>query len=98
MTDVQQSSKVEQVEAASIAAQLHQVPVFAGVPIEDLSHLGTVELIHADPGADLYDINHARRGFWIVLEGEVRLHKIMKDGELMLIGTLGAGETTSGSR
>jgi len=94
MTDVQQSSKVEQVEAASIAAQLHQVPVFAGVPIEDLSHLGTVELIHAEPGADFYDINHARRGFWIVLEGEVRLHKIMKDGELMLIGNLGPGETS----
>ena len=94
MTDVQQSSKVEQVEAASIAAQLHEVPVFAGVSIEDLGRLGTVELIHAEPGADFYDINHARRGFWIVLEGEIRLHKIMKDGELMLIGTLGAGETT----
>ena len=94
MTDVQQSSKVEQVEAASIAAQLQQVPVFAGVPIEDLGRLGTVELMHAEAGADLYEINHARRGFWIVLEGELRLHKIMKDGELMLIGNLGPGETS----
>ena len=94
MTDVQQSSKIERVEAASIAAQLQQVPVFAGVPIEDLSRLGTVELIHAEAGADLYDISHARRGFWIVLEGELRLQKIMKDGELMLIGTLSAGETS----
>jgi len=94
MTDVQQSSKVEQVEAASLAAQLQQVPVFAGVPIEDLGRLGTVELIHAEAGADFYDICHARRGFWIVLEGELRLQKIMKDGELMLIGTLSAGETS----
>jgi signal transduction histidine kinase len=94
MTDVQQSSKVEQVEAVSLAARLQQVPVFAGVPIEDLGRLGTVELIHAEAGADLYDISHARRGFWIVLEGELRLHKIMKDGELMLIGTLSAGETS----
>jgi signal transduction histidine kinase len=94
MTDVQQSSKIERVEAASLAAQLQQVPVFAGVPIEDLNRLGPVELIHAEPGADLYDISHARRGFWIVLEGELRLHKIMKDGELMLIGTLSAGETS----
>lgn len=94
MTDVQQSSKIERVEAASLAAQLQQVPVFAGVPIEDLSRLGPVELIHAEAGADLYDISHARRGFWIVLEGELRLHKIMKDGELMLIGTLSAGETS----
>jgi signal transduction histidine kinase len=94
MTDVQQSSKVEQVEAATLAAQLQQVPVFAGVPIEDLGRLGTVEWIHAEAGADLYDISHARRGFWIVLEGELRVHKIMKDGELMLIGTLSAGETS----
>ena len=94
MTDVQQSSKVEQVDAASIAAQLHQVPVFAGVSIEDLGRLGPVELIHAEAGADLYEINHTRRGFWIVLEGELRLHKKLKDGELMLIGNLGAGETS----
>src|ERR1700753_2911831 len=94
MTDVQQSSKVELVEAASIAAQLHQVPVFAGVAIEDLGRLGPVELIHAEAGADLYEINHARRGCWIVLEGELRLHKILKDGELMLIGNLGPGESS----
>jgi signal transduction histidine kinase len=93
MTDVQLSSRVEQVEAASLIAQLQKVPVFAGVSFEGLSCLGTVELIHADAGADLYEINHARRGFWIVLEGEVRLQKPTKDGELMMIGTLTAGET-----
>ena len=93
MTDVQLSSRVEQVEAASLITQLQKVPVFAGVSYEGLSCLGTVELIHADAGADLYEINHARRGFWIVLEGELRLQKPAKDGELMMIGTLTAGET-----
>jgi signal transduction histidine kinase len=93
MTDVQLSSRVEQVEAASLITQLQKVPVFAGVSFESLSCLGTVELIHADAGADLYEINHARRGFWIVLEGELRLQKPTKDGELIMIGTLTAGET-----
>jgi hypothetical protein len=68
MTDVQQSSRVEEVEAASLASELQKVPVFAGVAIEDLRCLGTVELIHAETGADLYEINRARRGFWILLE------------------------------
>lgn len=94
MTQVQQRSKVEQVEAASLADQLHQVPVFAEVSLDDLRCLGTVELIHAEEGADFYEINHARRGFWIVLEGEVRLQKLLKDGELMPLGTLTAGETS----
>ena len=43
MTDVQLSSRVEQVEAASLIAQLQKVPVFAGVSFEGLSCLGTVE-------------------------------------------------------
>src|SRR5260370_352618 len=93
MTDVQLSSRVEQVEAASLAAQLQKVPVFSGVSTEDLVCLGPVELIHAEACADLYDINQARRGFWILLEGELRLQKRQKDGELTLFGTHGAGET-----
>src|ERR1700692_1350337 len=93
MTDVQLSSRVEQVEAASLAAQLQKVPVFSGVSIEDLGCLGPVQLIHPEAAPDLYDINQARRGFWILLEGELRLQKRQKDGELTLFGTHGAGET-----
>src|ERR1700721_1070054 len=93
MTDVQLSSRVEQVEAASLAAQLANVPVFSGVSVEDLQCLGSVELIHAEAGADLYDVNQARRGFWILLEGELRLQKRQKDGELTLFGQMSAGDT-----
>jgi signal transduction histidine kinase len=93
MTDVQQSSKVEQVEAASLLTQFQKVPVFAGVSLQDLRCLDSVELIHADAGADLQDIARTRRGFWILLEGELRLHKRLPDGELILIGQMTAGET-----
>jgi signal transduction histidine kinase len=93
MTDVQQSSKVEMVEVASLAQELQKVPVFAGVSIENLRCLGAAELIHAEAGADLYEINQARRGFWILLQGELRLQKIQKDGDLILIGTISGGET-----
>jgi len=93
MTDVQQSSKVEQVEAVSLLTQLQKVPVFAGISLQELRCLESVELIHADAGADLMDITRTRRGFWIVLEGELRLQKRQTDGELMLIGQLGEGET-----
>jgi len=93
MTDVQQSSKLEVVKASSIAPELQKVPVFAGAPLEDLSCLGTVELIHAETGADLDEITSTRRGFWILLAGELRLQKRLTDGELTTFGTLGPGET-----
>jgi signal transduction histidine kinase len=93
MTDVQQSSRVEQVAAASLFSQLNQVPVFAGVSLEDLRCLDAVELIHADAGADLLDLSRTHRGFWILLDGELRLQKRHPSGELMLIGTMTAGET-----
>ena len=93
MTDLQQSSRVEQVKAASLAAELQKVPVFAGLSLEDFQCLDSAELIHADEGADLVEIASTRRGFWILLEGEVRVYKKQPDGDLILIGQLGAGET-----
>jgi signal transduction histidine kinase len=93
MTDVQQTTKVEQVEAASLVTQLQKVPLFTGISLEELRCLDSVELIHADTGADLMDIARARRGLWILLEGEVRIQKRQPDGELMLIGRLVAGDT-----
>jgi signal transduction histidine kinase len=93
MTDVQQSSKVEQVAVASLVSRLQQVPVFAGISIQDLQFLDAVELIHADTGADLLELTRTRRGFWILLEGELRLQKRHEGGELMMMGTMSAGET-----
>jgi len=93
MTEVQQSSRVEQVEAVSLFPQLQKVPVFAGVAIEDLRCLGTVDLIRADAGVDLSDYSRSHRGFWILLEGELRLQKRHEDGELTQIAQLHAGET-----
>jgi signal transduction histidine kinase len=93
MTDVQLSTKVEQVEAVSLAEQLGNVPVFAGVSADDLRCLGTVELIHAEAGANLFDIARTHRGFWILLSGELRVQKRHEGGELLMIGTLAAGET-----
>ena len=93
MTDVQQGSNVEQVQAVTLAAQLQQVPVFNGATEDDLRCLGEVELIHADAGADLSDISQTHRGFWILLSGELRLQKRKEDGELLLIGTISPGET-----
>jgi signal transduction histidine kinase len=93
MTDVQQSSRVEQVEGASLFAKLQKVPVFAGIAQEDLKCLGAVEVIEADAGADISDISRTHRGFWILLEGELRLQKHQDDGALILIATHSAGET-----
>ena len=79
--------------AASLTAELQKVPVFAGVSLEDLRCLDSVDLIHADTGADMAEISNTRRGFWILLEGELRLQKLQPDGDLLLIGQMKAGET-----
>ena len=92
MTDVQLATRVEQVEATSLAAEFGNVPVFAGSNVSDLKCLGTVELIHADAGASLHEIISTRRGFWILLSGELRVQK-KHDGELMHLATMVTGET-----
>ncbi len=79
--------------AASLTQELQKVPVFAGVSLEDLRCLDSVELIHAETGTDLAQIASTRRGFWILLEGELKLQKNLADGELVLIGQMTAGET-----
>jgi len=53
---------------------------------------GTVELIHADVGANLFDIGRNYRGFWILLSGELRVHKPIAGGDQVLIHVLAAGE------
>ena len=93
MTDVQQSTRVEQVKASALAAEFGSVPIFNGVSLDDLHCLGTVELIHAEAGASLVDIAQSHRGFWILLSGGLRLEKRHPDGELIHITMLSAGET-----
>ena len=94
MTDVQLATRIEQVEAVSLSSEFGKVPVFEGVTVGDLKCLGTVELIHAEPGANLSEITSTRRGFWILLSGELRLHKRHPaGGELVLLGTMHAGDT-----
>ena len=79
--------------AASLTKELQQVPVFAGVSLEDLRCLDSVELIHAETGAELVEIASTRRGFWILLEGELRVHKKQPDNELTLLNQMKAGDT-----
>jgi signal transduction histidine kinase len=84
---------VEQVAAASLTEELQKVPVFAGVSLEDLRCLDQVELIHAETGADLAEIASTRRGFWILLEGELKVYKKMPDGDLKMMHQMKSGDT-----
>jgi signal transduction histidine kinase len=93
MTDVQQISRVEEVEASSLSAELKKVPLFEGIADNDLSCLGKVELIHAEPNTDLTKVDATHHGFWIMLSGELRLQKRKEDGDLLLINTVTDGDT-----
>jgi signal transduction histidine kinase len=93
MTDVQQTSRVEEVEAVTLAADLKKVPLFEATSLDDFRCLGTVELIHAEPSADLSHLTNSHRGFWIMLSGELRLQKRKEDGDLLMIHTITDGDT-----
>jgi signal transduction histidine kinase len=93
MKEVERSSKVEPVEAASLQDEFQKVPMLAGVAAEALASLGTVELVHAGRDEDLLVLTGVQRGLWILLEGEVRAYKREDDGTLILFGTINPGET-----
>jgi signal transduction histidine kinase len=93
MTDVQQISRVEEVEASALVAQLAKVPLFEGISGDELRCLGKVELIHAEPTADLAPVSQSHRGFWIMLSGEIRLQKRKEDGDLLMMNTVTDGDT-----
>jgi signal transduction histidine kinase len=93
MTDVQQTVRVEEVEATKLAAELEKVPVFEGVSTDELRCMGSVELIHAEAGTDLSDVSKSHRGFWIMLAGEIRIQKRKEDGDLLMLSTVHDGDT-----
>jgi signal transduction histidine kinase len=93
MSEVGQSPKVESVEAASLEAEFQKVAVFAGVDTETLASLGAVELIHIGPSDNFAGDARSWRGFWVLLEGQVRISRRDDDGTVTLFGVMKAGES-----
>jgi CRP-like cAMP-binding protein len=93
MADVQQLSRIESVQAADMVAAFAKVPALASVSPEELQSVGAVKLIHVEKDAELFTVAGVKRGFWAVLEGELRLVKREDDGTISPFGNMTQGDT-----
>ncbi len=92
-TDVQQPATIETIPAIDLADKFKKVAALASVGAEDLRSLGDVLVVHAAAGADLFDTAGIRRGFWVLLEGQLRLSKREEDGLITPLGNFTAGDS-----
>jgi signal transduction histidine kinase len=92
MSSDQATIRIESVPSANVFADLIKVPVFAELTEENLSCLGTVEVITAEAGAEIVPAGSRCDSFYVVLEGEIQIQKIEQDGESPRIIAHGAGE------
>jgi signal transduction histidine kinase len=93
MSSDQASLRIQRVPSATLYADLLKVPVFAEMTEDNLLCLGTVELIEAEPGADIVPPGSLCDGFYVLLEGEVEIRKFEREGEPPRVFSQGAGET-----
>jgi signal transduction histidine kinase len=93
MEDTQPKLKTHTVAARDLQEEIRRIPVFAQIKEADLDCLGEVEMVEAPAGEVVWRPGAANLYFWAVLEGELSLTKIEKDGTATLLGTLKAGDT-----
>jgi signal transduction histidine kinase len=89
----QSSLRIQRVPSQTLFAELSTVPVFAEMKVENLECLGDVELIDAEAGAEIAPPGSTCDGFYVLLRGEVEVHKAGKEGEPPQVFTQSAGES-----
>ena len=90
-----QMDKAMRVEAAGFArviAKLQRFPAFAGLNLEALHGVETVELVHAPQGVELVEPGETPPMYWVVLEGAVQSLRPEQDGSLTAVGVARAGQ------
>jgi signal transduction histidine kinase len=80
------------VPSASLFPELSRVSVFAELKLENLECLGAVEVIEAAPGAEILAPGSICDSYYIVLAGEVEIHKVEQAGEPPRIFSQSSGD------
>jgi len=81
MSSDQASIRIQRVSPESLFSELSKVPVFAEMKLENIECLGPVELIESEPGGQIAPPGSIGDGFYVVLKGEVEVHKEGRPGE-----------------
>lgn len=86
------TAQVKAVKFAEVIAKLQHFPAYAGLELDALQGMDTVDLVHAPAGAILVRPGQSPLNYWVVLEGKARSQRPEQDGTLTLVGLAQAGE------
>jgi signal transduction histidine kinase len=93
MSSDQSSLRIQRVPSETLFPELSKVPVFTEMKQENLECLGTVELIEAEGGAEVVPPGSPCDGFYVVLHGDLEIHKEGKAGEPPQVFAYTAGDS-----
>ncbi len=77
--------------SAELVAQLRNVPILSSLKDDELHCLEGVREIHVDKGDAIARQGDVAHFFWILLEGELRIHQIQPDGSDVTFATMESG-------
>src|ERR1700748_2225320 len=92
MIDQNGTLRSERVAPEVVFPELRKVSVFAELKEENISCLGSLELVNADAQAMIVAPG-SPRAFLALLEGEVRIHRTEADGTISKLVNFKAGES-----
>lgn len=93
MSSDQASIRTQRTSAEGLFSELSRVPVFAEMKKENLECLGSVELLEAEAGIEIVPPGSDCNGFYVVLQGDVEVHKMSKPGEPPQVYAYSAGDS-----
>src|SRR6185437_6456407 len=93
MSSDKSSLRIQRVPSQTLFPELSKVPVFAEMKVENLECLGDVELIETEAGAEVAPPGSTCDGFYVLLHGEVEVHKEGKAGEPPQVYVQTAGDS-----
>ncbi len=77
--------------SGDLLTQLRKVPILSSLKDEELHCLDGVREIHVDTGEAIARQGEMAHFFWILLEGELRVHSVLPDGKDMTMATIESG-------
>ena len=89
-TQTVQNHVVETV-SGDLLTQLRKVPILSSLKDEELHCLDGVREIHLEAGEAIARQGEMAHFFWILLEGDLRVHSVLPDGKDMTMATIESG-------
>jgi CRP/FNR family transcriptional regulator len=88
------SDQLSELKLAAIVNTLRACQLFAGVPVADLKHIAAIAILKSLRKGDyLFHEGEPSRGFYIVQQGTINVHRVGAGGKEQVIHVFRAGES-----